>query len=80
MFDQPFLDWLLINHPNASDFSTEVLPCCGMCAVSSWEGGKRSEDMELLQLKRILENRYGITEVKLTGLGEPMLQGDEYFI
>ena len=28
VFDQPFLDWLLINHPNASDFSTEVLPHC----------------------------------------------------
>ncbi len=28
VFDQSFLDWLLINHPNASDFSTEVLPHC----------------------------------------------------
>ena len=28
VFEQPFLDWLLINHPNASDFSTEVLPHC----------------------------------------------------
>lgn len=28
VFDQPFLDWLLINHPNVSDFSTEVLPHC----------------------------------------------------
>jgi mannose-1-phosphate guanylyltransferase len=28
VFDQPFLDWLLINHPNASDLSTEVLPHC----------------------------------------------------
>jgi len=28
VFDQPFLDWLLINHPNASDFSTEVLLHC----------------------------------------------------
>lgn len=52
---------------------------CGMCAVSSWEGGKRSEDMELSKLKKILENQHGLTEVKLTGLGEPMLQGDEYY-
>jgi len=28
VFEQPFLDWLLINHPNASDFSTEVITHC----------------------------------------------------
>ena len=26
VFDNDFLDWLIKNHPKASDFSTEVLP------------------------------------------------------
>ena len=35
VFDQPFLDWLLINHPNVSDFSTEVLPHC-LGGIYTW--------------------------------------------
>ena len=35
VFDQPFLDWLLINHPNANDFSTEVLPH-GLGRIFTW--------------------------------------------
>ena len=26
VFDNEFLDWLLVNHPQVKDFSTEVLP------------------------------------------------------
>ena len=52
---------------------------CQMCAVSEWQNGQRAEDMTLLKLKDALSGQHGIVEVKLTGLGEPMLQGDEYF-
>ena len=35
VFDQPFLDWLAVRHPNASDFSTEVLPHC-VGSIYTW--------------------------------------------
>jgi mannose-1-phosphate guanylyltransferase len=35
VFDQQFLDWLAAHHPNASDFSTEVLPHC-LGSIYTW--------------------------------------------
>ena len=35
VFDQPFLDWLTAHHPNANDFSTEVLPHC-VGSIYTW--------------------------------------------
>ena len=35
VFDRRFLDWLVAHHPNASDFSTEVLPHC-LGSIYTW--------------------------------------------
>ncbi|MAR08811.1 MAG: hypothetical protein CL681_02395 [Blastopirellula sp.] len=52
---------------------------CKMCTVSDWKNGKRAGFIDMEKLDKIIENQYGLTEAKLTGLGEPMLHGDEYF-
>ena len=52
---------------------------CLMCTVSDWPAGKRAEDMDPEALFRLIEENPGVTEVKLTGLGEPLLQGDDFF-
>jgi MoaA/NifB/PqqE/SkfB family radical SAM enzyme len=46
---------------------------CKMCHVSSWEKGKRAEDMSYEQLKDFIDNNNYLTEVKLHGMGEPFL-------
>jgi sulfatase maturation enzyme AslB (radical SAM superfamily) len=52
---------------------------CTMCVVSTWHKGKRAEDMPLAQFKRIIDEQMGLVEIKLNGLGEALMQGDEYF-
>jgi pyrroloquinoline quinone biosynthesis protein E len=52
---------------------------CSMCAVSKWLKGKRAEDMSLDCFKRLIDEQYGLVEIKLNGLGEALMQGDEYF-
>lgn len=52
---------------------------CKMCVVSDWDKGRRSKDMSLDQFKKIIDEQYGLTEIKLQGLGEPLLQKDIYF-
>ena len=52
---------------------------CLMCTVSDWENGKRAEDMDPMKLISIMEKIDSLVEVKLTGLGEPLLQGDDFF-
>ena len=52
---------------------------CTMCAVSKWKKGKRAEDMTLQQFKDLIDEQYGLVEIKLNGLGEALMQGDEYF-
>jgi len=49
-----------------------------MCEVSTWEKGKRAEDMLLADFKKLLEEQIGIIEIKIQGLGEPTM-GSEYF-
>lgn len=46
---------------------------CGMCVVSLWKGQKRAQDMTLDLFQCILEQQYGLWEIKLQGLGEPLL-------
>jgi pyrroloquinoline quinone biosynthesis protein E len=46
---------------------------CTMCQVSSWNGGKRSPDMLLEELKSLIGRQPNLTEVKLHGIGEPLL-------
>ena len=50
-----------------------------MCQVSDWEGGKRAEDLPFEAMKALLDQQYGVLEIKIQGMGEPTLQGDEYF-
>jgi pyrroloquinoline quinone biosynthesis protein E len=52
---------------------------CTMCAVSKWKKGKRAEDMPLECFKRLIDEQYGLVEIKLNGIGEPLMQGDDYF-
>jgi MoaA/NifB/PqqE/SkfB family radical SAM enzyme len=52
---------------------------CVMCAVSDWPKSQRAQDMKLADFKKIIDEQYGLIEIKLQGLGEPTLQGDDYF-
>jgi MoaA/NifB/PqqE/SkfB family radical SAM enzyme len=52
---------------------------CTMCTVSEWPKGKRAADMPLERFKRIIDEQYGLVEIKVQGLGEPTMQGDDYF-
>lgn len=52
---------------------------CSMCKVSTWPKGKRAEDMPLASFKRLIDEQYGLVEIKLNGLGEALMQGDDYF-
>lgn len=52
---------------------------CVMCAVSKWPKGKRAGDLSLECFKRLIDEQYGLVEIKLNGIGEPLMQGDDYF-
>ncbi len=52
---------------------------CTMCAVSTWPKGRRAADMPLECFKRLIDEQYGLVEIKLNGLGEALMQGDDYF-
>src|SRR6266496_388335 len=52
---------------------------CTMCVVSDWPKGKRGEDMALADFKRLIDEQYGLVEIKLQGIGEPTIQGDDFF-
>src|SRR5258705_1616664 len=49
---------------------------CTMCVVSDWEKGKRGEDLALEDFQRLIDEQYGLVEIKLQGIGEPTMQGD----
>jgi len=50
-----------------------------MCIVQKWHKGKRAEDLPLKNFKNIIDEFYSLVEIKLQGLGEPLMQGDDYF-
>lgn len=52
---------------------------CRMCAVSKWPKRRRAEDMSLAAFKALIDEQYGLVEIKLNGLGEALMQGDDYF-
>ncbi len=52
---------------------------CKMCIVQKWHKGKRAEDLPLKNFKNIIDEFYSLVEIKLQGLGEPLMQGDDYF-
>lgn len=52
---------------------------CKMCAVSKWPKRQRAADMTLDVFKALIDEQYGLVEIKLNGLGEAMMQGDDWF-
>ncbi|MEQ8397569.1 radical SAM protein [Thalassobaculum sp.] len=52
---------------------------CTMCSVSAWEHGRRAGDLPLAAFKRLIDDQVGLVEIKLQGLGEPLMQRDPYF-
>lgn len=46
---------------------------CKMCLLSTFTGGKRAEDLSFEMFKKSLDEMYGLIEIKLQGLGEPLL-------
>jgi len=53
---------------------------CTMCVVNDWGvKRKRAEDLTLDAFKRLIDEQTGLVEIKLQGIGEPLLQGDDFF-
>ena len=52
---------------------------CTMCQVSDWHKGTRAKDLPVECFKRIIDEQYGLVEIKLQGMGEPLLQRDDFF-
>jgi len=52
---------------------------CTMCQVSDWPKNTRARDMTLDEFKNIIDTQYGLVEIKIQGLGEPTIQGDDFF-
>lgn len=52
---------------------------CTMCTVSDWPKGRRANDLSLADFKRLIDEQYGVVEIKLQGIGEPLMQGDDFF-
>lgn len=52
---------------------------CTMCTVSDWHKGTRAADMPIEAFKKLIDEQYGLVEIKIQGLGEPTLQRDAYF-
>ncbi|MBI3320406.1 MAG: radical SAM protein [Candidatus Omnitrophica bacterium] len=50
---------------------------CTMCQVSDWPHLQRARDMSLEEYKALLDSQHGLIEIKLQGMGEPLL-GDCY--
>ncbi len=51
---------------------------CKMCQVSGWKNSKRAGDMSLEEFKKLIESQIGLVEVKIQGMGEPLLSEDFY--
>lgn len=52
---------------------------CRMCQVSDWPKGQRAADLPFDAFKRLLDAQYGVIEIKLQGMGEPLMQREDYF-
>ncbi|AXH16145.1 hypothetical protein CRU99_10350 [Malaciobacter mytili] len=49
---------------------------CIMCQLSGWKNAQRSEDLKIEDYKELIDSQYGLTEIKLQGIGEPLLHPD----
>ena len=52
---------------------------CTMCQVSEWPKGKRAADMPLDDYKKLIDEQYGLVDLKIQGFGEPTMGGESYF-
>ena len=52
---------------------------CIMCLTNDFENGKRARDMTVDEFKKLIDDQYGLIEIKLHGIGEPLLQGEKFF-
>ena len=52
---------------------------CTMCQVSQWPNQRRAGDMSFEHFKHLIDQQYGLVEIKLQGMGEPTLGGEDYF-
>ncbi len=49
---------------------------CDMCQVPFYQNNKRAEDMTFDVFKNIIDEQYGLIEVKIQGMGEPFIGKD----
>lgn len=53
---------------------------CTMCQVSEWGPTyQRAEDMSLEDFKHLIDEQYGLIEIKIQGMGEPLLGRETFF-
>jgi MoaA/NifB/PqqE/SkfB family radical SAM enzyme len=52
---------------------------CTMCQVSDWPKMTRAADMTVDDFKALLDQQVGVYEIKLQGMGEPLLAADPFF-
>ena len=52
---------------------------CTMCQVSEWPKMKRARDMTLDEFKGLIDDQYGLVEIKLQGMGEPLMNAEPFF-
>ncbi|KIL97780.1 radical SAM domain protein [Paramagnetospirillum magnetotacticum MS-1] len=52
---------------------------CTMCQVSDWPKMTRAADMTVGDFKSLLEQQIGVVEIKLQGMGEPLLAAESFF-
>jgi len=52
---------------------------CSKCQVSGWSGNKRAEDLSLNNFKLLIDSINSLIEIKIQGMGEPLLGSDTFF-
>ena len=52
---------------------------CTMCQVSDWPKMTRAADMKLEDFSKLLDEQVGLVEIKLQGMGEPLLNAEPLF-
>ncbi|MFC2070305.1 radical SAM/SPASM domain-containing protein [Chloroflexota bacterium] len=52
---------------------------CIMCQVSDFPKGHRADDMSYDDFRQLIDEQYGLVEIKLQGMGEPTLAKDTLY-
>jgi pyrroloquinoline quinone biosynthesis protein E len=50
-----------------------------MCQVSEWPKGQRARDMRFEEFAHLIDENYGLVEIKIQGMGEPTLARDDFY-